>query len=118
MKLTLLLCVLVCCNMLQAKIDKQTIDKMESTAKKIRTAKFFLSDDAIRARIERSMQTEQHKWEQARADYKRVLQHLQDMNVDVSVPDTLDELLMNRVDKDADKILMHLAQQVKQHLHS
>lgn len=104
---------LVCCNMLQAKIDKHTITKLESTAKKIRVAKIFLTDDQIKHKIQASMREDQQKWQQAREDYLRVLQHLKDMDVDVNVPATLDELLTERVDKDADKILMLLANKAK-----
>lgn len=118
MKLTLLLCVLVCANMLKAKVDDSAVNKLQTTAKKIRTAKIFYSDDQIKHKIKQSMLKDHEKWKKARHDYKEVVRMLRELNVDVDVPDTLDELLMNRVDKDADKILMHLAQQVKQHLHS
>ena len=118
MKLILLLCVLVYANMLKAKIDESAVTKLQTTAKKIRTAKIFYSDDQIKHKIKQSMLTDQEKWQKARRDYREVVRMLREMNVDVDVPDTLDELLMNRVDKDADKILMNLAQQVRQHLHS
>ena len=118
MKLTLLLCVLVCANMLKAKVSEDAVTKLQTTAKKIRTAKIFYSDDQIKHKIKQSMLKEQDKWRKARHDYREVVRMLREMNVDVDVPDSLDELLMNRVDKDADKILMHLAQQVRQHLHS
>lgn len=118
MKLILLLCVLVCTNMLKAKVDKDAVSKLQTTANKIRTAKWFYSDDQIKHKIKQSMLKEQDKWRKARHDYREVVRMLKEMNVDVDVPDSLDELLMNRVDKDADKILMHLAQQVRQHLHS
>ena len=118
MKLTLLLCVLVCASMLKAKVSEEAVTKLQNTAKKIRTAKIFYSDDQIKHKIKQSMLKEQDKWRKARHDYREVVRMLREMNVDVDVPDSLDELLMNRVDKDADKILMHLAQQVRQHLHS
>jgi len=118
MKLTLLLCVLVCANMLRAKVDATAASKLQSTANKIRTAKIFYTDDQIKHKIKESMQEDHDKWRKARHDYKEVVRMLRELNVDVDVPDTLDELLMNRVDKDADKILMNLARQVRQHLHS
>lgn len=113
----LLLCGVICTST-HAEINKTTAKKLEITAKKIRTAKWFYSDDQIKHKIKQSMLTDQEKWQKARHDYKEVVRLLREMNVDVDVPDTLDELLMNRVDKDADKILMNLAQQVKQHIHS
>ena len=116
MKLTLLLCVLVCLNTLNAKQDAAS--KLTTTAKKIRTAKIFYSDKQIRNKIIRSMEQDEKKWSQARREYLEVVNKLKELQVDVQVPDTLDELLMNRVDKDADKILMNLARQVRQHLHS
>jgi len=64
------------------------------------------------------MEQDEKKWSQARREYLEVVNKLKELQVDVQVPDTLDELLMNRVDKDADKILMNLARQVRQHLHS
>ena len=118
MRLTLMLCVLVCANMLKAKVSEDAVTKLQTTAKKIRTAKIFYSDDQIKHKIKQSMLTDQEKWQKARHDYKEVVRMLREMNVDVDVPDTLDELLMNRVDKDADKILMQLAQQVRQYIHS
>lgn len=118
MKLTILLCLFVCANVLKAKIDESAAAKLQSTAQKIRTAKFFYSDEQIKHKIKRSMQDDTEKWKKARSDYKEVVRMLKELNVDVNVPDTLDELLMDRVDKDADKILIYLAKQVKQHLHS
>lgn len=118
MRLKLMLCVLACANMLKAKVTDDAAVKLQNTANKIRTAKIFYSDDQIKHKIKQSMLTDQEKWQKARHDYKEVVRMLREMNVDVDVPDTLDELLMNRVDKDADKILMYLAQQVRQHLHS
>lgn len=118
MKLTLLLCILICVNMLRAKVDEGAVTKLQTTAQKIRTAKIFLSDDQIKHKIKQSMVEDEDKWIKARHDYKEVVRLLRELKVDVDVPDTLDELLMNRVDKDADKILMQLAQHVKQHLHS
>lgn len=118
MKLTLLLCALVCANMLKAKVDESAATKLQTTAQKIRTAKWFYTDEQIKYKIKQSMIEDQAKWKKARHDYKEVVRMLRELNVDVDVPDTLDELLMNRVDKDADKILIYLAKQVKQHLHS
>ena len=104
--------------MLKAKVDEGAVTKLQSTAKKIRAAKIFYSDEQIKYKIKQSMLKDEDKWKKARRDYKEVVRMLREMNVDVDVPNTLDELLMNRVDKDADKILMHLAQQVKKHLPS
>ncbi len=118
MKLTILLCVFICANMLRAKVDQTAASKLQTTAKKIRVAKIFYSDDQIKHKIKQSMLEDEDKWRKARHDYREVVRMLREMNVDVNVPDTLDELLMNRVDKDADKILMHLAQQVRRYLHS
>lgn len=118
MKLTLLLCVLVCANMLKAKVDESAVTKLQSTAQKIRTAKFFYSDEQIKHKIKQSMLDDQVKWQKARLDYKRVVKQLRELNVDVNVPETLDELLMERAHKDADKILIYLARQVKTHLNS
>ena len=118
MKLALLLCVLVCANMLKAKVDQDAVTKLQATAKKIRTAKIFYSDKQIKHKIKQSMLEDEQKWKKARHDYKEVVRMLRELQVDVDVPDTLDELLMNRVDRDADKILMQLAHHVKQHLHS
>ena len=109
---------LVSANMLRAKVDECAASKLQSTANKIRTAKIFYSDDQIKHKIKQSMVKKQQQWHKARHDYKEVVRMLRELNVDVDVPDTLDELLMNRVDKDADKILMNLARQVKQHLNS
>ena len=116
MKLTLLLCALVCFNTLHAKQDAVT--KLTSTAKKIRTAKIFYSDEQIKNKILRSMKKDQKKWAQARRDYLEVVNKLRELQVDVQVPATLDELLIERVDKDADKILIMMANHVKRHLHS
>jgi hypothetical protein len=111
----LLLCTAVCANT-QAQIDKTTVTKLESTAKKIQTAGVFLSDEAIKKRIKSSMLKERNKWKQARQDYLKVIRSLRDMGVDVDVPPTLDQLLMNSKPKDANKMLLNLAHKVKTHL--
>lgn len=116
MKLTLLLCALVCFNTLHAKQDAAS--KLTSTAKKIRTAKIFYSDEQIKNKIIRSMERDEKKWTQARREYLEVVNKLKELQVDVQVPATLDELLIERVDKDADKILIMMANHVKRHLHS
>ena len=64
------------------------------------------------------MKKDQKKWAQARRDYLEVVNKLRELQVDVQVPATLDELLIERVDKDADKILIMMANHVKRHLHS
>lgn len=117
MKLTILLCVLVCYNTVSAQIDKKTITKLEDTAKKIRTANIFMSDAAIKKRIRLSMSRDEQKWKQAREDYQSVLRHLREMQIEVNVPNTLDELLIERDPEDANKILMYLARQAK-HINS
>ena len=117
MKLTILLCVLVCVNMLCAKVDEGAVTKLQSTAQKIRVAKIFYSDEQIKHKIKQSMQRDEDKWKKARHDYKEVVRMLRELQEDVDVPDTLDELLMNRVDKDADKILMQLAHHVLSLIH-
>jgi hypothetical protein len=118
MKLILLLCALVCTNIIHAKVNNDAVNKLQTTAKKIRTAKLFLSDEQIKHKIKQSMLKEQNKWIKARQDYLEVVRVLRELNVDVQVPDTLDELLMERSSKDADKLLMKIASHVKQHLHS
>jgi TnpA family transposase len=76
----------------------------------------FLSDEAIKKRIKSSMLKERNKWKQARQDYLKVIRSLRDMGVDVDVPPTLDQLLMNSKPKDANKMLLNLARKVKTHL--
>tara|TARA_B100000497_G_C7384272_1_gene245728 strand:+ start:164 stop:532 length:369 start_codon:yes stop_codon:yes gene_type:complete len=112
----LLLVLFVCVNTLHAKTHKDAIDKLETTAKKIKTAKIFYSDSEIKSKIKISMKKDQKKWQQARIDYLNVVKKLKELQIDVEVPETLDELLIERVDKDADKILMMLANKVKKHL--
>ena len=119
MKLKLLLFILFACgNSLHAKNHEDAIDKLETTAKKIKTAKIFYSDSEIKSKIKISMKNDQKKWKQARHDYLNVVKKLKELGVDVEVPSTLDELLIERVDKDADKILMMLADKVKKYLNS
>jgi hypothetical protein len=118
MKLVILLCIFVFASMLNAQKKEDAVVKLETTAKKIRTAKIFYSDEQIKKKIIRSMETDEKKWKQARIDYLNVVKRLKELNVDVEVPETLDELLIERVDKDADKILMMLASEVKKHLNA
>jgi hypothetical protein len=116
MKLTLLLCALVCLNTLNAKQDAAS--KLTTTAKKLRTAKIFYSDEQIKNKIIRSMEQDEDKWTRARREYLEVVNKLKEMQIDVQVPATLDELLIDRVGKDADKILIMMANHVKRHSHS
>ena len=105
-------------NILLANQTEDAVGKLQTTAKKIRTAKIFLSDEQIKSKIKISMRKDQKKWQQARIDYLNVVKKLKELQVDVNVPETLDELLIERVDKDADKILMMLAEKVKKHLNA
>tara|TARA_B100000282_G_scaffold155515_1_gene112021 strand:+ start:173 stop:541 length:369 start_codon:yes stop_codon:yes gene_type:complete len=105
-------------NILFANQTEDAVGKLQTTAKKIRTAKIFLSDEQIKSKIKISMRKDQKKWQQARIDYLNVVKKLKELQVDVNVPETLDELLIERVDKDADKILMMLAEKVKKHLNA
>ena len=105
-------------NILVANQTEDAVGKLQTTAKKIRTAKIFLSDEQIKSKIKISMKKDQKKWQQARIDYLNVVKKLKELQVDVNVPETLDELLIERVDKDADKILMMLAEKVKKHLNA
>lgn len=98
----------------EGSVDINTINKLEATAKKLRTAKIFLSDDKIKARIKKSMRVDADKWNKARREYKQVLETLKSMNIKMNVPDTLDQLMHERADKDADKVLMSLAGKVRQ----
>lgn len=118
MKLVLTLSLLFTANILVANQTENAVDKLQSTAKKIRTAKIFYSDEQIKSKIKNSMKKDQKKWQQARIDYLNVVRKLKELQVDVEVPETLDELLIERVDKDADKILMMLASKVKKHLNA
>ena len=118
MKLVLTLSLLFTANILVANQTEDAVDKLQSTAKKIRTAKIFYSDEQIKSKIKNSMKKDQKKWQQARIDYLNVVRKLKELQVDVEVPETLDELLIERVDKDADKILMMLASKVKKHLNA
>lgn len=118
MKLLLTLSLLFTANILVANQTENAVDKLQTTAKKIRTAKIFYSDEQIKSKIKNSMKKDQKKWQQARIDYLNVVRKLKELQVDVEVPETLDELLIERVDKDADKILMMLANKVKKHLNA
>lgn len=119
MKMSSILAVSIACKMTllvntsEGSVDINTINKLESTAKKLRTAKIFLSDDKLKARIKRSMRVDVDKWNKAREEYKQVLETLKSMNIKVNVPDTLDQLMHERADKDADKVLMSLAGKVR-----
>ena len=119
MKMSSILAVSIACNMTllintsEGSVDINTINKLEATAKKLRTAKIFLSDDKIKARIKKSMRVDVDKWNKAREEYKQVLETLKSMNIKVNVPDTLDQLMHERADKDADKVLMSLAGKVR-----
>jgi len=119
MKISSILAVSIACKMTllvntsEGSVDINTIHKLESTAKKLRTAKIFLSDDKIKARVKRSMRVDVEKWNKAREEYKQVLETLKTMNIKVNVPDTLDQLMYERADKDADKVLMSLAGMVR-----
>jgi hypothetical protein len=116
MKLLFTLSLLFTANILVANQTEDAVDKLQKTAKKIRTAKIFYSDEQIKSKIKNSMKQDQKKWKQARHDYLNVVKKLKELGVGVEVPPTLDELLIERVDKDADKILMMLASKVKKHL--
>ena len=120
MKISSILAVSIACKMTllvstsEGSVDINTINKLEATAKKLRTAKIFLSDDKIKARIKKSMRVDADKWNKARREYKQVLETLKSMNIKMNVPDTLDQLMHERADKDADKVLMSLAGKVRQ----
>ena len=110
---TLLMLVITTSMHAQAEPTKQAIDQLENTAAKIKRAKFFLSDDAIKKRIKSSMIKDHDKWQQARARYRFVLNRLRSRGHKIVAPDSLDELMQNRAHLDADKILMRLAKQMK-----
>lgn len=111
-KLILLAATLLTTN-IHAKIDKSAIDKLESTAGKLKRAKIFLSDDTIKKKIKQSMIKDRDKWQQARVQYRNVVKELRECGVVVKAPNTLDELMHKRAHLDADAVLLDLANKIK-----
>ena len=114
MKLVALLLLFVVCVELANATDKKSIDKLEATAKKIKTARIFYSNVEIKQKIKRSMEKDPVKWNQAREDYKQAVLELRRSGEAVHVPDTLDKVFMY---DNSDTILLGLAKDLRK-LHS